>query len=438
MDNRILIREAVQARDGSSLTICGWVHSLRLQKKMQFAVVRDHTGVMQVVCERSPENHKLNIILDQLTPESAVVVSGVVVHNSNVRLHGVELVVTDLVIVSLAETPLPLGPNSTQEARLNNRFLDLRSVRNNLIFRVQTLAEQAMRTYWTENGFIEIHSPKLMGGASESGAELFTLEYFGQQASLAQSPQLYKQLAMAAGFDRIFEIGPVFRADPSFTSRHETEFISVDVEISWIETHEDLMRLQEEWLLHVISTIKHTYGSEIQEVFGLDINVPTIPFPRCSMREAYDILAQRSYEVSRVEKGDLDPGGERELAAYIKEKFDHDFVFVTDYPATARPFYHMRHPENPALTRSFDLLWKGLEVTTGAQREHRYAQLMTQIHEKGVDSASISFYLDCFRYGCPPHGGYGFGLARMLAVLLEQDNIREVIFHSRTPNRLVP
>lgn len=438
MNPRTLVRDALIAPEATVVTIFGWIHTLRLQKRMQFAVIRDHTGLLQVVCERSLENEELNEAIDGLTPESAVKITGRIVINPHAKLHGVELVVTGVTLVNQALASLPVNQNSTQESRLDHRFLDLRTNRGNLIFRVQTLAEQAMRSYWAEHDYVELHSPKLMGGASEGGAELFQLEYFGQKASLAQSPQLYKQLAMAAGFDKVFEVGPVFRADPSFTSRHETEFVSVDVEVSWIDSHEDLMRIEEEWILHTLKEIRHRLGDEILEVFGSEVVIPQLPFPRVSMADAYCILEDRGYQVTRAEKGDLDPGAERELGKYVKETYGHDFVFVTDYPSSVRPFYHMRHPDNSSLTRSFDLLWKGLEVTTGAQREHRFEHLMEQVREKGVDPEPIRFYLECFEYGCPPHGGFGFGLARMLTVLLEQENIREVTFHSRTPNRLVP
>jgi aspartyl-tRNA synthetase len=276
-----------------------------------------------------------------------------------------------------------------------------------------------------------------METASESGAELFKVEYFGRTAYLAQSPQFYKQMAMAAGFDRIFEIGPVFRANPSFTSRHDTEFTSVDVEISWIESHNDVMKLEEEWVRFMLISIKKELGDEIKELYGTEITIPEIPFPRVTMEEAYAILGSKGYTVAR-EKGDLDPEGERILAAYVKDKFGHDFVFVIDWPVSVRAFYHMRCENNPGLTKSFDLLWSGLEVTTGAQREHRYDILARQAQEKGFALGPLQHYLDFFKYGCPPHGGYGFGLTRMLMILLGLKNVREVTYLYRGPNRLSP
>jgi aspartyl-tRNA synthetase len=311
---------------------------------------------------------------------------------------------------------------------------------------VQTTVEMAMRTFWLGERFIEIHSPKLMGSPSESGAELFELPYFERKAYLAQSPQFYKQMAMSAGFERVFEIGPVFRADPSFTARHMTEFTSVDMEMSWIDSHEDVMTFQERWLQYVYDQVSEKHGQEIMARFGVEVRSPEIPFPRLSMAEALAILAQASYvlppekkgDPSRCSTGDIDPGGERLLGQWVKEKYKHDFVFLTDWPASVRPFYHMRHPGRPELTRSYDLIAGGLEITTGAQREHRHSVLIEQAREKGLGLEGIQFYLDFFRYGCPSHGGFGFGLSRFLMVLLGLSNVRDAVFLFRGPHRLNP
>lgn len=421
---------------GKKVKVCGFVQSLRDQKRRQFLVLRDHTGKVQTIHEKSEIGYNLSKIISSLTPESAVAVSGLVVENSDVKLGGVEIVVEEVEIGSLAATPLPIAPQSSPEKQLDWRFLSLRQPANHLIFRVQTAMEQVMRLFWEVNGFIEIHSPKLMGVASESGAELFELQYFKQKAYLAQSPQFYKQMAIVAGFDRVFEIGPVFRANPSFTPRHDAEFTSLDVEVAWIRTHEDIMAFEEEWLRFVLSCIALKHGPEIEDVFGIKLEIPLLPFPRMTLNEAMNVLDSLGHTIGHRE--DLDPQGERILSEYIRRKFSHEFVFVTDYPVQTRPFYHMRHPENPGLTRSFDLLWKGLEVTTGAQREHRVDILERQAIEKGLSLEPLKHYLDFFRYGCPPHGGYGAGLTRLLMVLLERPNVREVTFLYRGPNRLTP
>jgi aspartyl/asparaginyl-tRNA synthetase len=245
-------------------------------------------------------------------------------------------------------------------------------------------------------------------------------------------------MAMAAGFERVFEIGPAFRADPSFTSRHMTEFTSIDAEISWIESHEDVMSLQERLLQFTYQKVKDVHGEEIKARFGIDITVPTVPFPRITMAEAIKVLKERNYVVPAEKKGDMDPGGERELGLYIKEKYNHDFVFLTDWPIAVRPFYHMRHTDNPGLTKSYDLIASGLEITTGAQREHRREILEKQALEKGLNLDILSVYLDYFKYGCPSHGGFGLGLSRLLMVMLNLDNVREAVFVFRGPTRLDP
>jgi len=244
-------------------------------------------------------------------------------------------------------------------------------------------------------------------------------------------------MAMAAGFWRVFEIGPVFRANPSFTSRHDTEFTSVDVEIAWIDSHDDVMSFEERWLAHVLASVKESHGEAIEATFGSEIVVPPVPFPRVTLAEARERLAASGHELPPG-GSDLDPAGERALSSLVLERECHEFTFVTDYPTTVRPFYHMRHEHDPGLTKSFDLLWRGIELTTGAQREHRHEQLLAQARDKGVETGPITYYLDFFRYGAPPHGGFGFGLTRLLMQMLAQDNVREVTFLYRGPHRLMP
>ena len=439
---RTLVQDG-RKKIGQLITLRGFVQAVRNQKAVQFIILRDHSGMIQLVAERSAVNHDLNELIAGLTRESVIQATGIVVSNPNVKLGQLEVQLQSLAVDSLSDATLPIdvfGKTETEvDKRLDWRFLDLRLPENQLIFRIQTTVEMAMREFWVENGFVEIHTPKIMGSPSEGGAELFTLEYFGQTASLAQSPQFYKQMAMAAGLDRVFEIGPAFRADPSFTPRHSTEFTSVDMEMSWIESHHDIMAFEEAWLQHVLTVVKAKHGREISEMFGVEVVIPNLPFPKVTMEEAQRILNEKGYTApAETKKGDIDPQGERLLCEYAKENFGHEFIFVTDYPIEVRPFYHMRKEDEPQLTKSFDLLWKWMEITTGAQREHRYNVLVQQATEKGVNLESIQFYLDFFKYGCPPHGGFGFGLARLMAAMLNQKSIREVVFLHRGPNRLIP
>lgn len=435
MRERILVKDLQAMQDGPVL-IGGWVETLRDQKRIQFIVIRDESGSVQVTYPRPAEVDVLADSVSTLTSGSFVWVKGRLVHDERVKLGGIEIQLDDLEIITLADPETPIAEDSGIDKRLDWRYLDLRRPEMNLVFKVQTTIEHAWRTYWVENDFVEIHSPKLMSSPSESNAELFKMEYFETVAYLAQSPQFYKQMAMMAGFGRIFEIGPVFRADPSFTSRHATEFTSVDMEVSYIESHEDIMKIQEDLMVAAITAVKEKHGDDIKRLFDIDVVIPTTPFPRIPLAEAIDIVAKRGHEITRG--GDMDPEGERQIAAHVMETYNHEFVFLTDYPSTVRPFYHMRHADNDQLTNSYDLIWRGTEITTGAQREHRLEVLIEQAKSKGLDPAGLQSYMDFFKFGAPPHGGFGMGLLRVVMLLLHETNIREVGYLFRGPNRLEP
>ncbi|GAA3642564.1 aspartate--tRNA(Asn) ligase [Microbacterium awajiense] len=427
--------------------VSGWVETVRDQKKVQFVILRDETGAVQLVnpatrpaedgSEQDADALALTDTISNLAHGTFLTVRGALKHDERVKLGGVEVKIGTLEIAAASLPETPIAADSGLDKRMDWRFLDLRQARNNLIFRVQTTLEHAMRSYWVERDYIEIHSPKLMASPAESRAELFSMEYFGDQtAYLAQSPQHFKQMAQAAGFGKVFEIADAFRADPSFTSRHATEFTSIDSEISWIDGYEDVASMQEELLAAAFAAVKEKHGAEIEELFGVTVEVPTLPFPRIPLAEAREIVAARGYEIPRAD-GDLDPEGERQVSAHVKETFGHDFVFVTDYHPEIRPFYHMRDVET-GLTKSYDLLYNGTEITTGAQREHRIDVLEQQAAEKGLDLEGLEHYLDFFRYGVPPHGGFGMGLARLLMLMLGESSIREVTFLFRGPTRLAP
>jgi aspartyl-tRNA synthetase len=424
---------------GETVTIAGWAQTLRLQRAMQFIIVRDHTGTVQVTHRR--DGSALDSVLDGLTAESAVRVTGRVLANPVVSLGGLEVIPEAVTVESLAQAPLPIDARTGLEGRLDWRFLDLRRrAAARLVFEVQTTVERAMREFAFAGGCTEMHTPKLMGTASESGAEVFEVGYFGRPAYLAQSPQFYKQMAIAGGIDRVFEVGPVFRAEPSFTSRHSTEFTGVDVELAWIDSVEDVMSFEERMLAHVLSAVAAAHGAAIQEHFKTEVTVPRLPFPRLTLADALALAGTAGLPTTGADSGrdDLDPAGERAVSARVLAETGHEFAFVTEYPASVRPFYHLRPDGKPHLTASFDLLWKGLEVTTGAQREHRYDVLLAQAASKGLSPDPMRWYLDCFRYGCPPHGGFGLGLGRLLMALLGLDSIRDAAFLFRGPNRLIP
>jgi aspartyl-tRNA synthetase len=439
---RVLIKD-LSALDDGTVSVSGWVETVRDQKKVQFVVLRDESGAVQLVNPRTTDADGAVVADEPATTISAlsqgsfITVTGELKHDERVKLGGIEIKLASVEVLSHAIPETPIAADSSLDKRMDWRFLDLRHPKQNLIFRIQTTFEHALRTYWVERDFIEIHTPKLMASASESRAELFEVEYFGSKAYLAQSPQFFKQMAQSAGFGKIFEIGPAFRADPSFTSRHATEFTSVDTEISWIESHEDVMNLHEDLLVAGFRAVKEKHGEEILAMFDVEVTVPTQPFPRIALAEAKEIVKERGYEVPR-EDDDMDPEGERQIAAYVKEKFGHEFVFLVDYSSSIRPFYHMRHADDASLTNSYDLIFNGTEISTGAQREHRIDVLIAQAREKGMEPEELEFYLDFFRYGVPSHGGFGMGLARVLMLMLHQASIREVTYLFRGPTRLLP
>jgi len=442
VSTRILIKNLAAAEDGD-VSVSGWVDTVRDQKKVQFVVLRDESGAVQLVNPRAVDADgatvadELSDTISSLSQGTFLTASGELKHDERVKLGGVEIRLARLKIATVANPETPIADDSGADKRMDWRFLDLRQPKNNLVFRIQTTLEHAWRTYWVEHDFIELHTPKLMASASESKAELFEVGYFDTKAYLAQSPQFFKQMAQPAGFGKIFEIGPAFRADPSFTSRHATEFTSVDSEISWIDSHEDVMSLHEDLLVAGFAAVRAKHGDEIRSLFGLEVAVPVKPFPRISLADAKRIVAERGYEVPRRDD-DMDPEGERQISAFVAEEFGHEFVFLTDYASSIRPFYHMRHEDDAALTNSYDLIFNGVEIATGAQREHRLDRLEAQAIDKGLDPRELDFYLDFFRYGVPPHGGFGMGLSRVLMLMLHLTNIRESTYLFRGPTRLLP
>jgi len=420
---------------GKKVLVEGFVHEIRDQSKVKFVIIRDNSGMIQTVT--LPDNKEVFDKIGKIPRESVLAIEGLVKAEKQAP-SGFELSVDKYEVLSEADKELPIqvvekGEETALPIRLDWRWIDLRKPKNFFIFKIWTDMEIAMREYWAANGFTQIYSPKFVPGATESGAELFQVDYFGKKASLAQSPQFYKQMAMAAGFEKIFEIGPVFRANKSHTVRHDTEFTSIDMEISYIKSCEEVMKMEEEWMTHTLKRVKEKHGEKIKEIFGVDVVVPTIPFPRITMADAL-VLLKKEYKHSCV--GDLDPEGERLLCEHFKKTEGHEFVFVYDWPLDVRPFYHMRSDHNTS--NSYDLLWKGMEITTGAQREHRYEILKKQAQEKKVPMGGIKTYLDFFKYGCPPHGGFGLSPTRVLMLLLGIKNVREVTFLPRDTERLNP
>jgi aspartyl-tRNA synthetase len=427
---RSLIAEAPA---GERVRLQGFVENIRNKRTMAFLVLRDYTGRVQLTIEKE-KYPEVAALVDQLTVESVITVEGMAVENSYVKMGGVEVLPDTLKIESIAES-LPISKDASIDSRLDYRWVDLRSDRNTLIFKAQTVLVAAMRNFLLERGFLEIHTPKLIAAASESGADVFELKYFDRKAYLSQSPQFYKQMAMAAGFDRIFEVGPVFRAEKSFTNKHATEFTGFDLEMSYITSFRDVMAIEAELLQTALKAVKEQYGEQIKELYGLETVVPTMPFPEMKLADVYKDLEERyGYTVDDSENNYRTTDSERLFAKLSMDKFGHEFLFVTDYGPEKRAFYHMRDENGMPL--GYDLIWRGTEITTGAQREHRYEQLRAQADEKGL-TEDVKFYMDFFRYGCPPHGGFGLGVDRLTMLLLGIP-IKEVMFLFRGPNRVTP
>ncbi len=411
----------------------GFVENFRNKKTMAFIVVKDITGKLQVTVEK--EKHpEMAEMLDRLTPHSVVTFEGEVVASEYVKMGGKEMYPDLMRIESLAEA-LPIKDDSDIDCKMDYRWIDLRRDSNRLMLRLQTTLTAAMREFLLERNFVEIHTPKLIAAASESGSDVFEVKYFDTKAYLAQSPQFYKQMAMASGLERIFETGPVFRAEKSYTNKHATEFTGFDLEFSYVESCEDVMKMEEELLAYAIGKVKEAHGAELAEFCGEELVVPTLPFPRMKLSDVYAELEERyGYTVPNELKGDLTTEAERMTKQLCKDKYGHEFLFITDYDAKERAFYHMR--DERGVPKGYDLIWRGVEITTGAQREHRYDVLKAQAEEKGL-AEDVKFYLEFFKYGCPPHGGFGLGIDRLTMLFLGL-SIKEVQFLFRGPNRLTP
>nr|WP_305135273.1 aspartate--tRNA(Asn) ligase [uncultured Acetatifactor sp.] len=445
MSERVYIKD-IAGKIGSEVKIQGFAENVRNSKSMLFIVLKDITGKVQITLEKE-KTPELAEQLEAVTNDSVLTVIGQVAENEYVKLGGIEIIPSEVYIESIAEA-LPIArkeipatkkkkavERSSIDQRIDYRWIDLRTEENQLMFQVQTALVNAMRQYLLAESFIEIHTPKLIGAASESGADVFEVEYFDRKAYLAQSPQFYKQMAMASGFERIFEVGPVFRAEKSFTSKHTTEFTGFDLEFSYIDSFRDVMRMEENLLRAGIEAVREKYGERIKELFGMEVIVPDTPFPVVTLKELYQGLEQDfGYTVEESEKGDLTTDAERLSFEWVKKHYGHEFLFVTDYSAQKRAFYHMR--DENGVPQGYDLVWRGVEITTGAQREHRYEVLKKQAKEKGL-AEDVKFYLEFFRYGCPPHGGFGIGVDR-LTMLLMGLTIKDAMFLFRGPNRLTP
>ena len=421
---------------GARIELRGWVSAIRHTKTMSFLVVRDRTGDVQIICKGSQAG-----AARELPTESAVSVSGVVRRTSDRRYGEFEIESDAITPVSVAVMHAQ-GPTTVNADRwMDRRYLDLRRRERNLVLEVRSTLETALRNYLLDLDFIELHTPKIAACGSESGAAVFTLPYFGSTACLVQSPQFYMQMAMAASLDRVFEFGPVFRAEHAVTNRHATEFTCLDVEMSWIESHAQLMDVLEELVRYATQVVEGEHGRDIQRWLNLSIEIPVQKIRRLPIYTAEGLPGvTRGIGGARITHE-----AEQALTKVVRQSSGQAIVFVTDYPAGERPFYTMRSfaDAQDSTTRSFDLLWSGVEIASGCQREHRYVELERQMRERlsapAADSGYLrSHYLEMFRHGCPPHGGFGLGIERLMMVMLAQQSVRDTAFAHRGPDRFVP
>ncbi|WCR28063.1 aspartate--tRNA(Asn) ligase [Paenibacillus thiaminolyticus] len=418
--------------EGRQVAIQGWVHGVRHLGQVAFMDVRDRSGIVQCVLE----GEWLDL---SLTLESVVAVHGRAVPAAKAA-NGVEIHADRVEVLNRAASPLPFDLNKKHlkvrlETMLDHRVLSLRHRKAHSIFTIQSALAGAFREYLTRDGFTQIFTPKIVASGPEGGSNLFPINYFEHTAYLAQSPQFYKQMMVGAGYERVFEIGPVYRAEEHNTSRHLNEYISLDAEVGFIRSEEELMVLEQELLKHMFDTVARQCEDEFNllEVEPLAL---TADIPRMTVAEAHRILERKYCKLSP--KGDLDPEGERLLCQYVAENNQPGLVFLTRYPREIRPLYAMPAVDEPELTASFDLLMGGLEITTGGQRIHELEQLIASIRSRGLNPELFDSYLELFRYGMPPHGGFAIGLERLTSRLLGLGNVREASAFPRDRNRLTP
>lgn len=420
--------------EGKEIKINGAVHTIREMGEVAFVVLRKREGLVQCVYEEGVTSFDLK----QLKEASTVEVTGVVVKEERAP-HGFEVRLKEVTILSEPSEamPIPISKwklDTSLETKLNLRPISLRNVRERAIFKIQEGLCRAFRDYLFSQGFTEIHTPKIGAKSAEGGSNIFKLDYFNKKAILQQSPQFYKQ-TMVGVFDRVFEVGPVFRAEKHNTKRHLNEYTSMDFEMGYIDSYEDVMAMETGYLQYAMKLLEKDYKRELDI---LKITLPDVSkIPAVRFDEAKRLVSEK-YDRKIRNPFDLEPEEETLIGRYFKEEYDSDFVFITYYPSKKRPFYAMDDPEDKNFTLSFDLLFKGMEVTTGGQRIHDYQMLLDKIAAKGMTTEGMEHYLMIFQHGMPPHGGLGIGLERLTAMLAGEDNVREATLFPRDLSRLEP
>lgn len=422
----------------SPVRVTGWVSETReLGKNLRFIVLRNWDGKVQLTLKRGQVPEKLFQITEGIPQESVIEASGVPVKEKVAKTVDLEIVPKTILVHSTSLRKLPLDPNwkvkSLLATRLDNRPLDLRRPEIQAIFKIEASLIRGFIEWLDSHDFLRVFTPALIGGFSESGADVFEVEHFGEKAYLRQDPQLHRQLAIMGGLEKIYDIGTNWRAEPSHTTRHMSEFRSLAVEKAFISSEVDTMRLQEQVVVAGISRVLKERRDEL-DALGVDPRVPGVPFPELRFPEIYEVLEELGKEVPHGSS--YDSQSEKLLGDFVKERYNSDFFYVNKFPFKEKPFYVMKDGEPWA--RSVDLLYKGLELSSGGQREHRYKVLTEQIRQKGLDPRQLEWFTEFFRYGAPPHGGFALGVERMMMQMLELKNIREAALFPRDPERILP
>jgi aspartyl-tRNA synthetase len=422
--------------DSKEVVVGGWLRSIREHGRLKFLVLEDKSGSIQITAKRGEVSDSVFEKISLLGKEWVILVRGKVKKNSEAP-KGVEMVPTGIDVLSKTADTLPLGfkVKAELDTRLDWRVLDLRDPKNTAIFKIQSKLIEGMTDRLRMMGFIQVFTPCLIGAASEGGADVFSVAYFDKRAYLRQDPQLHRELLIAAGFDKIFDLGPSWRAEPSHTPRHLCEHRGCAVELSFIRDEIDTIKIEEELVVSALQWVKKDCREEL-ELLDKDIKIPRRPFPELRFPEVYDILEEMGKK-NRSGEG-LDRGGERLLGKWVEERHKHEFCFVNRFPFESKPFYVMRVDEEPHWARSVDLMFKGLELSSGGQREHRYDKIIKQAKEKNLALKNIEWFTKFFKYGVPPMGGFNLGIERLTQKLLDLENIREATPFPRAPERLLP
>ena len=425
-------------RIGRQVRLEGWVHDVRALGGISFVLLRSSRGVVQVAVPKKSVPPELYALVSGLHQEDVISCTGEVKEAKAAR-HGFEILPSSIEVVAKAASPLPLDPRGVTPASLDTRLewrsLELRRPETTAVFNIENALVQGFEEYLQGAGFIRAFTPSIIGGVSEGGSEVFKIDYYGREAFLRQDPQLHRQLTIAGGFDRIYDLGANWRAELSHTPRHLSEHRTIAPELGFIRDERDVMRVEEEMVVHGVEKAVKRCPNELA-VLKRELPMPKIPFPEIDFPEVYGILESKGKRLPRDE--DLDEESKDLLAAHVKEKHGTDFFFVNRFPSRPKPFYVMRYDDDPGYARSSDFFLGSLELSSGGQREHRHDRIMAQIREKEMDAKSLEWFTEPFRYGVPPHGGFSFGIERFTARLLGIENVKEAVLFPRDPERLQP